>query len=180
MTHDYTRHGTTTLFAALDVKSGMVIPLGTSRAAMPCRAREFQRFLRRIDRAVLKLRYVHLDLDSEAEQKTIRGTVLPLKATHKTPEVKTWLEKRPRFLLHFTPTSASWLNLVERVFAGITSKRIRSGSGARVDDLATAICDYPGPRNTKSKPFTFTKTPESICTRDLRALNKFNEIRGNR
>ena len=93
MTHDYKRHGTTTLFAALDVKSGMVIGECLPRH----RAKEFLRFLRRIDRDVSKPRDVHLVLDNYA--------------THKTPEVKAWLEKHPRFKLHFTPTSASWLNL---------------------------------------------------------------------
>ena len=78
-------------------------------------------------------------LDSEADQKTVRGTVFLLNATHKTQEVKAWLEKHPRFKLHFTPTSASWLNLVERFFAEITSKRIRRGSYTSVDDLETAI-----------------------------------------
>ena len=113
MTHDYRRHGTTTLFAALDVKSGMVIGECLPRH----RAREFLRFLRSIDRDVPKHRDVHLVLDNYA--------------THKTPEVKAWLEKHPRFKLHFTPTSASWLNLVERFFAEITSKRIRRGSYTR-------------------------------------------------
>ena len=176
MTHDYKRHGTTTLFAALDVKSGMVIPLGTSRAAMPCRAtveclprhraKEFLRFLRRIDRAVLKPRDVHLVLDNYA--------------THKTPEVKAWLEKHPRFKLHFTPTSASWLNLVERFFAEITSKRIRRGSYTSVGDLQAAIYDYLGQHNAKPKPFTWTKTAEDILARERRALDKLDEIRGNR
>ena len=103
MTHDYKRHGTTTLFAALDVKSGKVIGECLPRH----RAKEFLRFLRRIDRHVPKSREVHLVLDNYA--------------THKTPEVRAWLNKHPRFKLHFTPTSASWLNLVERFFAEITS-----------------------------------------------------------
>ena len=110
MTHDYKRHGTTTLFAALDVKSGMVIGDCMPRH----RAKEFLTFLRRIDRAVLKPRDIHLVLDNYA--------------THKTPEVKAWLDKHPRFKLHFTPTSASWLNMVERFFAEITTRRIRRGS----------------------------------------------------
>jgi transposase len=162
MTHDYKRHGTTTLFAALDVKSGMVIGDCMPRH----RAREFLRFLRRIDRAVLKPRDVHLVLDNYA--------------THKTPEVKAWLEKHPRFKLHFTPTSASWLNLVERFFAEITSKRIRRGSYTSVGDLEAAIYDYLGQHNTKPKPFTWTKTAEDILTRERRALDKLDEIRGNR
>jgi transposase len=162
MTHDYKRHGTTTLFAALDVKSGMVIGECLPRH----RAKEFLRFLRRIDRAVLKPRDVHLVLDNYA--------------THKTPEVKAWLEKHPRFKLHFTPTSASWLNLVERFFAEITSKRIRRGSYTSVDDLEAAIYDYLGQHNTKPKPFHWSKTAEDILTRERRALDKIDEIRGNR
>ncbi len=121
MTHDYIRHGTTTLFAALDVKSGMVIGECLPRH----RAKEFLRFLRRIDRAVRDPREAHLVLDNCA--------------THKTPEVKAWLEKHPRFKLHFRPTSASWLNMVERFFAEITSKRIRRGSYTSVDELEAAI-----------------------------------------
>ena len=162
MTHDYKRHGTTTLFAALDVKSGMVIGECLPRH----RAKEFLRFLRRIDRAVLKPRDVHLVLDNYA--------------THKTPEVRAWLEKHPRFKLHFTPTSASWLNMVERFFAEITTRRIRRGSYSSVDDLEAAIYDYLGQHNTKPKPFTWTKTAEDILTRERRALDKFDEIRGNR
>jgi transposase len=175
MTHDYKRHGTTTLFAALDVKSGMVIgeclprhPLPGSASSSDARegAKEFLRFLRRIDRDVPKPRDVHLVLDNYA--------------THKTPEVKAWLEKHPRFKLHFTPTSASWLNLVERFFAEITSKRIRRGSYTSVADLEDAIYDYLAQHNTKPKPFTWTKTSQDILTRERRALNKLDQIRGNR
>ena len=162
MTHDYKRHGTTTLFAALDVKSGMVI----GECLLRHRAKEFLRFLRRIDRAVLKPRDVHLVLDNYA--------------THKTPEVKAWLAKHPRFKLHFTPTSASWLNLVERFFAEITTKRIRRGSYINVNDLEAAIYDYLGQHNTKPKPFTWNKTAEDILTRERRALDKLDEIRGTR
>ena len=176
MTHDYKRHGTTTLFAALDVKSGMVIGECLPRH----RAKEFLRFLHRIDRAVLKPRDIHLVLDSEADQKTVRGTVFPLNATHKTPEVKAWLEKHPRFKLHFTPTSASWLNMVERFFAEITTRRIRRGSYTSVDDLEAAIYDYLGQHNTKPKPFVWSKTAEDILTRERRALDALDEIRGDR
>ena len=106
--------------------------------------------------------------------------VFPLNATHKTPEVKGWLEKHPCFKLHFTPTSASWLNLVERFFAEITTKPIRRGSYTSVDDLQAAIYDYLGQHNTKPKPFTWTKTAENILTREQRALDKLDEIRRNR
>lgn len=162
MTHDYKRNGTTTLFAALDVKSGMVIGECMPRH----RAKEFLAFLRRIDRAVLKPRDVHLVLDNYA--------------THKTPEVQTWLTKHPRFKLHFTPTSASWMNLVERFFAEITAKRIRRGSYSSVDDLEGAIYDYLLQHNAKPKPFVWSKTAEDIITRERRALDALDEIRGNR
>jgi transposase len=124
MTHDYKRHGNTTLFAALDVKSGLVI--GECRPRH--RAKEFIRFLKRIDRCVKKHLDVHLVLDNYG--------------THKTAEVKAWLTRHPRFYLHFTPTSASWLNLVERFFADITTKRIRRGTFTSVADLEDAIHDY--------------------------------------
>jgi transposase len=162
MTHDYKRHGTTTLFAALDVKSGLVIGDCMPRH----RAREFLAFLRRIDRAVRKPRDIHLVLDNYA--------------THKTPEVRAWLEAHPRFQLHFTPTSASWLNLVERFFAEITAKRIRRGSYSSVGDLEDAIYDYLLQHNAKPKPFTWTKTAADILTRERRALDALDEIRGNR
>ncbi len=162
LTHDYKRHGTTTLFAALDVKSGMVIGECMPRH----RAREFLSFLRRIDRAVKKPRDIHLVLDNYA--------------THKTPEVQAWLAKRPRFKLHFTPTSASWLNMVERFFAEITRKRIRRGSYSGVDDLESAIYDYLVQHNMRAKPFVWSKTAEDILTRERRALAALDEIRGNR
>ena len=162
MTHDYKRHGTTTLFAALDVKSGLVIGDCMPRH----RAREFLAFLRRIDRAVARPRAVHLVLDNYA--------------THKTPEVKAWLDKHPRFALHFTPTSASWLNLVERFFAEITTRRIRRGSFSSVDDLEGAIYDYLLQHNAKPKPFTWNKTADDILTRERRALDALDDIRGNR
>jgi len=162
MTHDYKRHGTTTLFAALDVKSGMVIGDCMPRH----RAREFLKFLCNIKKAVPTGRDVHLVLDNYA--------------THKTPEVKAWLDKHPRFKLHFTPTSASWLNLVERFFAEITSRRIRRGSYSSVDDLEATIYDYLAQHNEKPKPFKWTKTAEDILERERRALDKLDEIRGNR
>ncbi len=124
MTHDYERHGTTTLLAALDVKSGQMI----SECLPGHRAREFLKFLRNIDKAVPAGRDLHLILNNYA--------------THKTPEVRAWLEKHPRFKLHFTPFSASWLNLVERFFAEITLRRIRRGSYSSVDDLEAVIYDY--------------------------------------
>lgn len=162
MPHDYKRNGTTTLFAALDVKSGWVIGECLPRH----RTKEFLKFLRHIDRAVLGSREVHLVLDNYAP--------------HKTPEVKVWLDKHPRFKLHFTPTSASWLNLVERFFAEITSKRIRRGSYSSVDELETEIYVYLLQHNTKPKRFVWTKTADDILNRERRAMNALDEIRGNR
>ena len=106
--------------------------------------------------------------------------VFTLNATHKTPEVKAWLTSHPRFKLHFTPTSASWLNLAGGFFAEITSRRIRRGSCTSVDDLETTIYDYLAQHNAKPKPFTSTKTAEDILTRERRALDKRDEISGNR
>jgi transposase len=175
MTHDYKRHGTTTLFAALDVKSGMVIGDCMPRHPLPGSglpanhergAKEFLTFLRRIDRAVLKPRDIHLVLDKDA--------------THKTPEIKAWLDKHPRFKLHFTPTSASWLNMVERFFAEITTRRIRRGSYTSIDDLKAAIYEYLLLHNAKPKPFVWSKTADDIIARERRALDALDEIRGNR
>ena len=162
MTHDYKRHGTTTLFAALDVKSGLVIGDCMPRR----REKEFLAFLRRIDRAVKKPRDIHHVLDNYA--------------THKTPEVMAWLAKHPRFKLHFTPTSASCINLVERFFAEITNRRIRRGSYSSVDDLETAIYDYLLQHNARPKLFVWTKSAEDVLAREGRALDTLDEIRGNR
>jgi transposase len=159
MTHDYKRHGTTTLFAALDVKSGLVI----GECQPPHRAKEFIRFLRRIDRCVKKYLDVHLVLDNYG--------------THKTPEVKAWLAKHPRFKLHFTPTSASWLNLVERFFAEITTKRIRRGTFTSVAELEQAIHDYLDRHNADPKPFVWTKTADTILASEQRALNALEAVK---
>jgi transposase len=159
MTHDYKRHGTTTLFAALDVKSGLVIGECHPRH----RAKEFIRFLKRIDRCVKKHLDVHLVLDNYG--------------THKTPEVKAWLAKHSRFKLHFTPTSASWLNLVERFFAEITTKRIRRGVFRSVADLEEAIQDYLDRHNADPKPFVWTKTAEVVLDKERRALDRLEAIK---
>jgi transposase len=159
MTHDYKRHGTTTLFAALDVKSGLVIGECQPRH----RAKEFIRFLRRIDRCVKKYLDVHLVLDNYG--------------THKTPEVKAWLAKHPRFKLHFTPTSASWLNLVERFFAEITTKRIRRGTFTSVAELKGAIHDYLDRHNANPKPFVWTKTAEIVLEKERHALDALDAVR---
>jgi transposase len=159
MTHDYKRHGTTTLFAALDVQSGLVIGECLPRH----RAKEFLGFLRKIDRAVRRDLDVHLVLDNYG--------------THKTAQVKAWLAKHPRFHCHFTPTSASWLNLVERFFAEITRKRIRRGTFTSVAELEDAIHDYLLRHNAKPKPFAWTKSAETILEKERRALDKLDAIK---
>lgn len=143
-THDYTRHGTTSLFAALDVKSGTVI--GDCHARH--RSREFRSFLDRIDAAVPADLDLHLILDNYG--------------THKTPMIHRWLAKRPRFHLHFTPTGASWINLVERWFATLTQKRIRRGSFRSTKQLKQAIQDHILLNNENPKPFVWTKTADEI------------------
>jgi len=151
MTHDYKRNGTTTLFAALDVASGTVIGECKPRH----RAAEFLGFLKKIDRETLD----HLDLHLIADNY----------ATHKTPAVKRWLKRHPRFHLHFTPTSSSWLNLVERLFAEITRQRIRRGTFTCVPELIAAIEDWIAHRNTNPKPFTWTKTAKKLIASHRRA-----------
>ena len=144
MTHDYKRHGTTTLFAALDVLDGRVI----GQCMQKHRHQEFIRFLNRINREAAPDLDVHLIADNYA--------------THKHPKVKAWLARHPRFHMHFTPTSASWLNLVERFFAEITRKRIRRGVFHSVVDLQRAINDYLEHHNTDPKPFVWTASASSI------------------
>jgi transposase len=159
MTHDYKHQGTTTLFAALDVKSGFVIGQCQPRH----RAKEFIRFLRRIDRCVKKHVDIHLVLDNYG--------------THKTPEVRAWLARHRRFKLHLTPTSASWLNLVERFFAQITTKRIRRGVFRSVMELKDAIHDYLDRHNADPKPFVWTKTADVILEKERRALDSLQAIK---
>lgn len=143
-THDYVRHGTTTLFAALDVKTGLVI--GECHARH--RAIEFRRFLDTIDAAVPPGLDVHLILDNYA--------------THKTAAIRRWLAKRPRYHVHFTPTSASWLNLVERWFVELTDKQIRRGVHRSTRELVTAIQRYLSVTNEAPKPFVWHKTADEI------------------
>ena len=143
-THDYVRHGTTTLFAALDVKAGTVI--GECHARH--RAVEFRRFLDTIDAAVPGDFDVHLILDNYA--------------THKTAAIRRWLAKRPRYHIHFTPTSASWLNLVERWFVELTDKQIRRGVHRSTRELVTAIQRYLAITNETPRPFVWHKTADEI------------------
>jgi transposase len=143
-THDYKRHGTTTLFAALNLIDGNVIAQCLPRH----RHQEFLRFLRRIDRTVPKDLDLHIVLDNYG--------------THTHDAVRKWLEARPRFHLHFTPTSASWLNLVERFFAEITERRIRRGTFRSVTELENAVIDYIRTRNRNPKPFAWTLRASAI------------------
>jgi len=161
MTHYYKLHGVTTLYAAMDGKSG----LGIGDCQPRHRAREFIAFMRRIDRIVRKHLDVHVVLDNSS--------------THKTDEVKAWLSKHPRFKLHFTPTSASWINLVERFFAEITRKRIRRGAFSSVAELEEAIHDYLLHHNADPKPFVWTKTAEAIPKKERRALDALEAVSGN-
>ena len=144
MTHDYKRNGTTTLFAALDVLTGVVI----GRCLPRHRHTEFLKFLRVIDREVPKGLQVHLILDNYG--------------THKHADVVAWLAKHPRFHLHFTPTSSSWLNLVERWFRNLTDKAIRRGVFHSVPDLIAAIEAYLQANNDEPKPFVWTATADEI------------------
>jgi len=146
-THDYYRHGTTSLFAALDIATGKVI----GHCQKQHRHQEFLRFLDQIERTVPAELEVHLVLDNYA--------------THKTPKVATWFRKHPRYHLHFTPTSGSWLNQVERWFGKITEQRIRRGAFKSVDELITAIDDYIAANNRTPKPFVWTATAELILDR---------------
>jgi transposase len=150
-THDYERHGTTTLFAALNVVEGSVIAECRPRH----RHQEFVAFLNRIDQAVAPDLEVHLVLDNYG--------------THKHPEVKKWLAARPRYHVHFTPTSSSWLNQVERWFAEITRKRIRRGTFRSVPDLIRAIKDYVKHYNKSPQPFQWVATASQI----IRKVKKY-------
>ena len=144
MTHDYKRHGTTTLFAALDVLTGAVIGQCLPRH----RHEEFLRFLKRIDREVPQELAIHMILDNYA--------------THKHPQVRDWLQRHPRFSLHFTPTSSSWLNLLERWFAQLSGKRIRRGVFRSVPELTAAIEEYLAVHNADPKPFVWTAGADKI------------------
>lgn len=151
MTHDYKRHGTTTLFAAICTLSGYVI----SKCMPRHRNREFLTFLRKIEAAVPKGLDIHLVMDNYA--------------THKHQNVKNWLEKHPRFHFHFVPTSCSWLNVIERFFRDLTVKRIRRGAFSSASDLEAAIEHYVDIHNDDPKPFVWTKTADEIIEKVDRA-----------
>jgi transposase len=143
-THDYMRHGTTTLFAALDIATGEVI----GRLHRRHRSQEFLKFLKTIDQQVPEDLDVHLIMDNYG--------------THKTQAVQNWFVRHPRFHVHFTPTSASWLNQVERWFATLTQKQIRRGTHRSTQQLEQAIRDYLANYNADPKPFVWSKTADEI------------------
>jgi transposase len=150
-THDYSRHGTTTLFAALNIATGKVIGEVHRRH----RAKEFLAFLRTLDAATPATLDVHLVMDNYG--------------THKTPSVKAWMARHPRFHAHFTPTSSSWLNQVERWFATLTERQIRRGTHRSTVELEQAIRDYLAANNRNPKPFMWTKTADQI----LESIQRF-------
>jgi transposase len=155
-THDYTRHGTTTLFAALNATSGEIIGEFHQRH----RAREFRKFLTTIDAAVPATLAVHLIVDNAS--------------THKTPLIHRWLVRHPRFHVHFTPTGSSWINLVERWFAGLTEKQLRRGVHRSTRELETAIRRYIDLTNERPKPFVWTKTADEILASVARFCHRIS------
>jgi transposase len=156
MTHDYKRNGTTTLFAALNILDGQVIAQCQQRH----RHVEWLKFLKKIDRETLQDKTLHLIADNYA--------------THKHPAVKQWLDKHPRFEMHFTPTSASWLNMVERFFRDLTSDRLRRGVFHSVPDLISAIDDYIATHNENPKPFIWTAQANDILEKVIRANRRLS------
>lgn len=156
MTHDYKRNGTTTLFAALNVLDGHVIGQCQQRHTHA----EWLKFLRKIDRETPKDKTLHLIADNYA--------------THKHPVVQEWLAKHPRIHMHFTPTSASWLNMVERFFRDITTDRLRNGVFTSVPELVTAIDEYIAHHNVKPKPFIWTKSARDILQKVIRANSRLS------
>lgn len=144
MTHDYKRHGTTTLFAALNVLDGTVI----GRCMQRHRNQEFIRFLNQVEAAVPAGKVIHVVLDNYA--------------AHKHPRVRAWLSRHPRWVFHFTPTSASWINAVEGFFSALTRRRLKRGDFRSVVDLQAAIKRYVAEHNESSRPFVWTKPAGAI------------------
>ena len=158
-THDYKRSGTSSLYAALDITTGKVIGALHQRH----RSIEFKKFLQAIDREVPDHLDVHVVLDNSS--------------THKTPAVKKWLLAHPRFVLHFTPTSSSWLNLVERWFAELTTKKLRRGAHRSTRALNADIRDWIKTWNDDPKPYVWTKTADQILESIARYCDRINESR---
>ena len=156
MTHDYKRHGTTTLFAALNVLDGKVIGSCKQRH----RHSEWLEFLRQINRETPRDKQLHLICDNYS--------------THKHPKVQEWLAAHPRFQVHFTPTSASWLNMVERFFRDLTTDRLRRGVFCSVPELTAAIEHYVAHHNEKPKPFIWTAKANDILQKVIRANSRLS------
>ena len=150
MTHDYVRHGTTTLFAALNVLDGTVL----GRCMQRHRHQEFIRFLNTVEANVRAGRLIHAIVDNYA--------------AHKHRSVRAWLARHPRWVFHFTPTSASWLNAVETFFSALTRRRLRRGDFVSITDLQAAIKRYIAQHNDSPRPFVWTKSAEAI-------LHKLNQ-----
>jgi len=151
MTHDYKRNGTATLFAALSTVDGSVISLCQERH----RHQEWLKFLRLVDDATPTGKDLHLIVDNYA--------------THKHPKVQRWLKRHPRFHIHFTPTSSSWLNMIERFFRDLTQHRLKRGVFRDVEELITAIDEYVDRHNEKPKPFNWTAAANDILEKVKRA-----------
>ena len=158
MTHDYKRHGTTTLFAALNVLDGTVIGRNMQRH----RHQEFIRFLNAIDAEVPAGKAVHVILDNYA--------------AHKHPKVRAWLDRHPRFTFHFTPTSSSWLNAVEGFFAKLSKRRLKRGVFHSLVDLQAAINRFLAEHNQQPKPFVWTADPDKIIAAVKRGHQALDSI----
>jgi len=158
MTHDYKRNGVTSLFAAMDIADGRII----SKCMNRHRHQEWLKFLRHVAKSVPRDKQIHIICDNYA--------------THKHAKVKAWQKRNPRFHLHFTPTSASWLNMVERFFRDITDKAIRRGVFRNVPDLTAAIEEYIKAHNSDPKPFIWTSTATDILEKVKRGRRKLNKM----
>lgn len=161
MTHDYKRNGTSTLFAALEVATGNV----TGECYQKHTHKEFLKFLKKVDAQTDESKDLHIIVDNYA--------------THKHEKVRNWLKRNKRVFLHFTPTSSSWLNLVERFFGVLTEKQLKRGIFTSVDDLEQKIIEYINNNNKDPKPFVWTKTAEEILNKVNRARTTLDNMRSN-
>jgi len=161
VTHDYKRNGTSTLFAALEVATGSV----TGECYQKHTHKEFLTFIKMVERQTDKEKDLHIIVDNYA--------------THKHKKVRTWLKRHPRVFLHFTPTSSSWLNLVERFFGVLTEKQLKRGVFTSVAELEQKIVEYIEKQNIKPKPFVWTKSAEEILNKVKRARAILDNIQSN-
>jgi transposase len=158
MTHDYKRNGTTTLFAALSALDGKIIATCAPRH----RHQEWLKFLRLIDKSTPSNKQIHLVIDNYSP--------------HKHPAVQSWMRRHPRFHVHFTPTSASWLNMVERFFRDLTQKQLKRGVFSSAEELIAAIYEYIGQHNENPKPFIWTAKASDILEKVKRARTKLDKL----